>query len=357
MSPPVLHAIAWPGGLAGMPRSVEESCASLLRSGVDARAWLCTADRILPSPVPGRFASRGVPVELCTANTWLDPRAPLKLTRALRRLGRGAVLHSHGERALLWGVAAARLTGARHVHTLHGWIENNPMDRRRVERARALLASVNVLVAVHDSLATDPRAVVVPNTLDARRFARAVGDRAQTRRHWGLDASERVYLFLGRLSEEKGADRIALIQARLQATSAAARLFVAGSGPLLPGVDAMTDVRFLGERDDPAAVLGAADAVLMPSRREGLPMTALEAAALQVPLVGFPAGGLADSGLAVTTPPGDITRLVDTAVALVRDAGLRAEALRQSKAALMTRFAPAGHADSLRALYEGSPNA
>ena len=38
-------------------------------------------------------------------------------------------------------------------------------------------------------------------------------------------------LFLGRLNPEKGADLLALIQARLQATSGAARLIVAGAGP------------------------------------------------------------------------------------------------------------------------------
>lgn len=338
-----------------MPRSVEESCAALLRSGADAHAWLCVADRILPSPVPQRFESRGVPTEVCSANTWADPRAPLRLARALRRLGKGAVLHTHGERALFWGIAAAKITGARHVHTLHGWIENNPMDRRRTEKARAMLASVDAVVAVHSTLCGDYNATVVHNALDPMRFARGVGDREKTRRHWGLQRGDRVYLFLGRLSEEKGADRIAMIQARLQTVSAAARLFVAGSGPLLPGVDAMTDVRFLGERDDPAAVLKAADVVLMPSRREGLPMTALEAAALDVPLVGFPAGGLSDSGLAVTTPPGNVTALVDTAVALVRDPGLRVEALRQSRAALEGEFSPQRHAERLVAVYEGTP--
>lgn len=354
MNDPVLHAIAWPGGLAGMPRSVEESCAALLRAGTDAHAWLCVADRICPSPVPERFEQRGVPTEVCSANTWADPRAPLRLVRALRRLGRGAVLHTHGERALLWGVAAAKITGARHVHTLHGWIENNPMDRRRAEKARAMLAGVDAVIAVHSTLCANEETTVIPNTLDPLRFARAAGDREKTRRHWGLQSGDRVYLFLGRLSEEKGADRIAMIQARLQTVSAAARLFVAGSGPLLPGVDAMTDVRFLGERADPAAVLSAADAVLMPSRREGLPMTALEAAALGVPLVGFPAGGLADSGLAVTTPPGNVAALVDTAVALVRDPGLRTEALRQSREALDGEFSPRKHAERLVAVYEGS---
>ena len=86
-------------------------------------------------------------------------------------------------------------------------------------------------------------------------------------------------------------------------------------------------------------------------------MTALEAAAVGVPLVGFPAGGLAESGLAVTTPAGNINKLVDTAVALVREPGLRAEALRQSRNALEGEFGPRDHATRLRTVYEGVPAA
>lgn len=327
----------------------------MLRAGVDAHAWLCSDDRVMTSPVPARFERRGVPTEVSHANTWADPRGVIRLTRALRRLGKGAVLHTHGDRALLWGSVAARLTGARHVHTLHGWIDNDLLDRRRNDRVRKLLAAVDAVVAVHPSVHAS--GIHIPNTLDPRRFARDTGDPETLRRHWGLSPGDRVYLFLGRLSEEKGADRLALIQSRLQSSSAAARLFVAGSGPLLPGVDAMTDVRFLGERSDPAAVLAAADAVVMPSRREGLPMTALEAAAVGVPCVGFPAGGLADSGLAVTTPDGNVTALVDTAVALVREPGLRAEALRQSRNALEGEYGPSEHARRLVAVYEGPPDA
>lgn len=352
MSHPVLHALAWPGGLAGMPRSVEESCAALLRTGTDAHAWLCTADRIHPSPVPARFESRGVPTTVRSANTWLDPRGPLSLVRALRRLGDGAVLHTHGERALLWGVAAAKITGARHVHTLHGWIENNPLQRRRRQQVERTLAAVDAVIQVAPGLRDG--ATLVPNTLDPLRFRRAVDDAGALRSRWGLVEGERAYLFLGRLSEEKGADRLAVVQARLQTVSAAARLVVAGSGPLAAGVEAMTDVRLLGERDDPAQVLASADVVIMPSRREGLPMTALEAAALGVPVVAFPVGGLPGSGLAVLAPESDVERLVDIAVACVREPGLRAEALRQSKAALEGAFSPARHADALRAVYDAS---
>ncbi len=354
MTGPVLHAIAWPGGLGGAPRSVEETCAALLRDGVDAHVWLCTAARIQESPVPDRFRARGVPVEHAIANTVAAPRAIASLTGRLRHLGPTAVLHTHGERALVWGLAAARIAGVRHVHTLHGWIRNTNRDRQREQVARRLLGQVDAVIAVHEVVAKGiADCHVVPNTIDARRFARGAGDREQIRRHWGLTPGERVYLFLGRLSAEKGADRLAVIQARLQTVSAAARLFVAGNGPLAAGVEAMTDVRLLGERDDPAAILAAADVVLMPSRSEGLPMTALEAAAVGVPLVGFPVGGLKDSGLAFTVRDGDVDALVDAAAALVRDPEGRARTLDRAAAALRDRFSPAAHVAALVPIYGG----
>jgi len=351
---PVLHALAWPGGLGGAARSIEETCAAQLRSGVDAHVWLCTAARVQSTPVPGRFRARGVPVEHRISNTLVAPRAVASLTKTLRRLGPGAVLHTHGARALVWGLVAARVTGARHVHTLHGWIRNSPADEQRERRVRRLLSFVDEVIAVHEGITAGlARFHVVPNTLDPRRFARGVGDRERTRRHWGLDPHDKVYLFLGRLAPEKGADRLAVIQARLQTVSAAARLFVAGSGPLVAGVEAMTDVRLLGERDDPAAVLAAADVVLMPSRSEGLPMTALEAAAVGVPLVGFPVGGLADSGLALTVRDGDVDALVDAAAGLVRDPEARRRVLARAQAVLADRFGPEAHARALEAIYAG----
>lgn len=354
MSRPVLHALAWPGGLGGAARALEETCAAQLRNGVDARAWLCPQNRIVPSPVPDRFAARGVPVTRWTADTVFAPRAIRSLVRALRALGPGAVLHTHSERALVWGLVAARLVGASHVHTLHAAIRNTMEDRQREQRLKRLLDRVDAVVAVHDSVAEGvPSATVVPNTIDRRRFARNVGEPRTMRRHWGLDPTDHVYLFLGRLAPDAGADRLAVMQARLQTVSAAGRLFVAGSGPLASGVEAMTDVRMLGERDDIAAVLGASDVVVMPSRTEGLPMTALEAAALGVPLVGFPVGGLADSELALTVRDGDVDGLVDAAVAVVRNPALREQQLEKASAALASRFGPADHAEALSDIYSG----
>lgn len=353
MSPPkVLHALAWPGELAGAPRSLEESVAALGGLGLHPQAWLALGSRPYPSPVPQRLLERGVQVFERTADSAVAPSAVRDLTARLRALGPGAVLHTHGERALLWGRWAARATRSRHVHTQHGFVAHDARGRLRVGAAQRLLSGLHGVIATH---ACDARGlsgeVVIGNCLDPQVTRSRAPVRAEARRRLGLKPSERCYLFLGRLSLEKGADALGVVQSQLQTASAAARLYVAGGGPLAYGVDAMQDVRLLGRRDDPEALLTAADVLLMPSRREGLPMVALEAAALGVPLVGFAVGGLADQGLAVTVPPEDVRSLVRVAVKLVRDRSVRAEALARSAEALALH-SPAAHGRALLALYE-----
>lgn len=53
-----------------------------------------------------------------------------------------------------------------------------------------------------------------------------------------------------------------------------------------------SNVRFLGHRDDLPALLDAADALVLPSRDEGLPLVALEAMARARPVVAAAVGGL-----------------------------------------------------------------
>jgi glycosyltransferase involved in cell wall biosynthesis len=350
--PPILHALAWPGNLVGAARSLEETTAALHAAGHRVSAWLATATRVAEPVLPERLAARGVPCTHRENNTALDAVSVGALVRELRSLGAGAVLHTHGERALLWGRFAARAAGAKHVHTVHGFIENTPADARRAAVARRLLGGVDAVIAVHSSHARGLQSPeIIPNCIDADAFTASAPDPVDARRRLALTQSDRVYLYLGRLSYEKGADAIGVIQATLEEASAAARLVVAGRGPFAPGVEAMEDVRYLGQRSDAATLLAVADIVVMPSRQEGLPMTALEAAAMAVPVVGFAVGGLADAGLARTVPVEHTEDLARLALHLARKSEARAPVLAASRAALEGRFSPREHVAALEALY------
>ena len=120
----------------------------------------------------------------------------------------------------------------------------------------------------------------VPRPMD-----RAVA-RAAIRTGLGLPPGAKLVLFVGRLEEIKGADLLPYVSDRLDAT-----LAIAGDGPLRgsleesAALDPRRLIRVLGPLADPAPWYLAADAVLMPSRLEGVPLVFLEAAAHRCPVV------------------------------------------------------------------------
>ena len=88
-------------------------------------------------------------------------------------------------------------------------------------------------------------------------------------------------------------------------------------------------LRVLGFRDDVDRILGAADVVVVPSKRpDPLPNSAIEAAAAGVPVVAAAHGGLPeivrDGETGVLVPPGDPAALAAAPRCLADDPALRA---------------------------------
>lgn len=108
-----------------------------------------------------------------------------------------------------------------------------------------------------------------------------------------LVAGRRVLLMLARQDEAKGIDRALAAIPKILAAEPTAILLVAGSeGAHSRTLRAMIDelelgdsVRLLGHRTDVRALLDHSDIFLLPSRREGLPGSLLEAMAAGIPAV------------------------------------------------------------------------
>ncbi|WP_439594761.1 glycosyltransferase [Falsiroseomonas sp.] len=143
--------------------------------------------------------------------------------------------------------------------------------------------------------------------------------RAALRAALGLHADAPLILFVGRLEKAKGAHLLPEI-----ATSAGMTLACAGSGPLRPlldrqaAADAEGRLRLLGQLADPEAWYLAADALVLPSVLEGMPLVFLEAAAAGCPVV---ATASALEGLGPAAP--DLARLVPRPEAAPFAAALR----------------------------------
>ena len=108
-------------------------------------------------------------------------------------------------------------------------------------------------------------------------------------------------LCLGRLFAEKGVDLLLTALASIVDRCPQARLVIAGDGPERSALEQQAAELGLGHRVEftgwiaPAAVpalINTATLVVMPSRREALPLVALEAASMARPVVATRVGGL-----------------------------------------------------------------
>jgi alpha-1,6-mannosyltransferase len=178
-----------------------------------------------------------------------------------------------------------------------------------------------------------PNVSRVPLGVDLDRFSPARHDPV-LRTRWAKP-DEILLLHCGRLSAEKKPRRSLDAVAALRKAGVPARLVVAGSGPLLPMLQAEAEKRrlpvcFLGFLGDPAllgALLATADVVLAPGPVETFGLAALEALASGTPVVASAESALSEViGSAGIAAPGD----GDAVLALIeRPADRRRRAARE----------------------------
>ena len=267
----------------------------------------------------------------------LTPRGLLALRGALRadaemlsRLARErqvALVHSNTSVVLAGSeLGRAHLMHVREIYAGAGPAPLWPLWRRRLLRADALAC---VSAAVARQFGESPKAFVLHDGLTRVPSRRP---RAEARAALGLDGESFVVALLGRVSDWKGQDVLAAALGQLGDVGAVGLV----AGDPWPGQEGVLHelersagaldgrLRLLGFRDDVDELLGAADAVVVPSKRpDPLPNSALEAAAAGLPLVASSHGGLGEivrqgeTGLLV--PPGDASALAEALRRLARE--------------------------------------
>jgi glycosyltransferase involved in cell wall biosynthesis len=160
-------------------------------------------------------------------------------------------------------------------------------------------------------------------------------DRRQLRREFGLPVRAKVVFTAARMTAQKG--HCYLVEAAPQILDAVPNTYFlwAGDGPEEPalrrqiaalGIDP-DHILFAGWRTDAHHLLAASDLFVLPSLFEGLPLVALEALSLGVPVVGTRVCGtsevIEDGVCGGLVEPGDSKALATTIVKALRQPDLR----------------------------------
>jgi glycosyltransferase involved in cell wall biosynthesis len=238
---------------------------------------------------------------------WLLPAAARSVRRAVRAF-RPDVVHFHNPgMAAVGGLATLRGRRPAGLVTVHGVPEEDYPSATRVLR----LAGLPVVACgpdVERGLGS-VRSTTIENAVPP---APQPADRAALAAELGLAVDAPLVVAVGRLTEQK--NHALTVRALAQVPDAA--LLIVGEGPLRDPIAAAARdagvadrVVLAGVRPDAREVVGAADAFVLSSTWEGLPLAVLEALAAGTPLVATAVRGVRDlvrdGESALLVPPGD----------------------------------------------------
>lgn len=313
-----------------------------------------------PDPRVEKLRARGYTVHEIQIDRHISPAPNSKSVLDLVKLMREEkydLVHTHAPVASVLGRVAAKLAGVpRIVYTAHGFYFHENMPRQKyalyhgVEKAVAQITD-RILVqsqedfdtAVTTGLGSAEKVRYLGNGIDLSRFdpgAVTEATRRRLRAELGVPNEHGPLIGItGRITEEKGFGELVDALSTMRKEFPKAHLIVIG-GQLSTERDTFQDrlvdfiedggldaqVTFAGFRDDVPDLLALLDLFVLPSYREGLPRSVLEAMAMELPVVATQIRGcreaVADGVTGLLVPPRDSVALARAMARVLRDSEL-----------------------------------
>lgn len=288
-----------------------------------SRGIACRVISLLPlGSLAPKFAEHGIPtMSLDMSRRGVNLRAISILRDAIQTVD---VVHSHMLPANL--LARFATIGMRNkpilINTVHATKERGVL-RNLLFALTDHLADHTTNVSQHGleryrrlRLTSTKRSSWMPNGVDYAEFYFSEEDRTALRSELGIERERFVWLAVGRLSPVKDYPNLLVAFTKLLGHSRNPLLLIAGDGPernklahMISTLGLEHSVRLLGLRQDIPRLLRTADALVLSSRMEGLPMVILEATATELPIVATRVGGIPEfakiSQNAKLVPPED----------------------------------------------------
>lgn len=283
-----------PGPMGGAERIVASGMKALLVSGTTVELWVIKEERV--PEVAEKFlhyiSEFGIPYKVFSSKNIADFKLISELRTALKK-EQIKIIHSHGFKATLYGKLA--LSGSKKLIVTHHGKTGHTLkvkvyeflELQVMKRASAVIAvSQEMKTMLLGSGIKHAKCHVVENFMTSPLLH-------QIPRH---QASKKL-LFAGRLSPEKGCS--VLIEAMDKVRSLDLHLTILGDGVEMAKLQARTkelglneNISFLGFKSNVNEYMVTSDALVMPSFREGQPLTLIEACCLGIPIVASNVGGI-----------------------------------------------------------------
>ena len=290
--------------------------------------------------------------------------------RRFLREFRPDLLHSHGFHANI----VARLLRIFKPHpavlsTVHninegGWLRM--LAYRLTDFLACRTTAVSHAVAerfVNRKAISQQKCIVVPNGIDIDEFVPGFDRRARTRTAMGA-SNHFIWLSAGRVVRAKDYPNLLRAYAQVRASRPDSQLWIAGARAsaayssslhtLATELSLADSVRWLGLCRDMPSLLDAADAFVLASAWEGMPLAVGEAMAMEKPVVATDVGGVSElvGDAGVIVPPNAPDALAQAMLQLMQSTADSRRALgRSARVRISTHVSMDVIADQWDALY------
>ena len=281
-----------------------------------------------------RLEKTGIRHEIFWLKRTVDLENIFRLVGFIKREGIH-LIHSHGYRSDIIGLAAAKMKGLPIVSTLHGWVSIDSRLRFYEKCDRIALRFFDRVMPVSDHIGNalaasgiDPAKITrMHNAIPADTKAKE-GPANITRSR--KEKGDVIIGIIGRLSPEKDVPSFLKAAGLVAEKFNQAKFLVVGEGPERERLQQMAremgldgKVRFTGFVEDMGSIYSSINFLVISSLTEGIPLVVLEAMHQGIPVVSTRVGGIPEvieNGVnGILVEPGDHHALSRAIESLILD--------------------------------------
>lgn len=344
--------------IGGLERITSQIVSHLSPEVFDPEVWCLTGG----GPLADSLRDSGVPVKVFGYRRYLLPWNILSIAQAIRR-GNFDIVHTHSYPPSIVGRIAAALAGVPvriyHYHTTSSW--HRHLKYRVLEKATNNFLTDGIIACSHavknhvvaEKLCSESLVSVIYNGVE-RDFARTSSVPAVR--------TAKTVLTVASLTPHKGHLHLLHAATAVLKNYPDVRFIFVGDGPEKEKLHSFArdngfaeNLHFAGIATDVRPFLEAADIFVLPSLREGMPISIVEAMAHRLPVIASDVGGIPEVVVEGQTgfliKPGDHGAMAARIIGLLEDRNKRETLGRNGYDRFLEKFTLATTLRDVQELY------